>query len=222
MAEAFVTGGTGYIGARLIPALLARGHTVRALVRPQSMNRLASGAEAVVGNALDAATFEARLGPADTLVQLVGTPHPGPGKKAEFERIDLASVRAATTAAARAGVSHLVYVSVAQPAPIMGDYIAVRAAGEKMITDARLTATFIRPWYVIGPGHRWPLALVPLYAVCRFIPALRDGARRTGLVTLNQMVAALVHAIESPPPRGTQRIVDVPAIRNTALEAPVL
>ena len=36
----FVTGGTGYIGSRVIPELLARGHTVRALVPERRIRRL--------------------------------------------------------------------------------------------------------------------------------------------------------------------------------------
>jgi nucleoside-diphosphate-sugar epimerase len=71
----------------------------------------------------------------------------------------------------------------------------------------------VRPWYVLGPGHRWPLLLVPFYALARAVPRTRDGAIRLGLVTIDQMIAALVHAIEDPPPAGTARIVDVPAIR---------
>ncbi|MBC8647778.1 MAG: NmrA family NAD(P)-binding protein, partial [Thermoanaerobaculia bacterium] len=35
----FVTGGTGYIGRRLIPAVVAAGHVVTALVRPGSETR---------------------------------------------------------------------------------------------------------------------------------------------------------------------------------------
>jgi uncharacterized protein YbjT (DUF2867 family) len=52
----FVTGGTGYIGSRVIPALVARGHDVRALVRASSSVRLASGCTPVIGNALDSTT----------------------------------------------------------------------------------------------------------------------------------------------------------------------
>ena len=40
------------------------------------------------------------------------------------------------------------------------------------------------------------------------VPATRAGARRLGLVTLDQMAAALVHAIEYPP--HTARIMEVP------------
>jgi cytochrome b561/uncharacterized protein YbjT (DUF2867 family) len=210
--DVFVTGGTGYIGTRLIPALLARGHRVRALARAQSVDRVAAGAVTLVGDALDSHSFVAALGPSDTLVHLVGTPHPSPAKAAEFRRVDLASVQAAATAAREAGIAHFIYISVARPAPVMAAYVAARAAGEQAIADARLTATVLRPWYVIGPGHRWPLLLVPFYAVAELVPAWRESARRLGLVTLDQIVGAIVRAVEQPPPPGTIRIVDVEGI----------
>ncbi|HUM01924.1 MAG TPA: NAD(P)H-binding protein [Thermoanaerobaculia bacterium] len=212
--DVFVTGGTGYIGSRLIRELISRGHVVRALARPGSERRVPEGASAILGNALEAESFVHALRPGDTLVHLVGTPHPSPAKAKEFREIDLPSVRAAVEAARRAGASHFVYVSVAQPAPTMRAFVEVRAAGEKAIADANLTATLLRPWYVLGPGHRWPLLLVPFYGLAGLLPRLRDGAQRLGLVTLRQMVAALVRAVEDPPPAGTVRIVDVPAIRG--------
>jgi len=213
--DVFVTGGTGYIGTRLIPALLARGHRVRALARSRSVDRVPAGAVTHVGDALDERSFVAALGPFDTLVHLVGTPHPGPAKAAEFLRVDLASVQASVRAAREAAVAHFIYLSVARPAPVMAAYIAARAAGEQAIADARLTATVLRPWYVIGPGHRWPLLLKPFYAIAELVPAWRGGARRLGLVTLDQMVRAIVRAVEQPPPWGTIRIVDVAGIAGS-------
>jgi uncharacterized protein YbjT (DUF2867 family) len=208
-----VTGGTGYLGTALLPALMDRGHAVRALVRPGSEPRLPAGTEPVPGNALDAATVAAAIGSADTLVHLIGTPRPSPAKAAQFRDVDLASVRAAVTASRQAGVRHLVYVSVAQPAPVMRAYIAVRQQGEALIRDSGLPATILRPWYVLGPGHRWPYVLVPVYALLSRIPATRAGARRLGLVTLRQMVAAVVRAVEHPP--AAVRIVEVPEILAT-------
>jgi uncharacterized protein YbjT (DUF2867 family) len=211
--DVFVTGGTGYIGGRLIAELLSRGHRVRALARAGSEGRVPAGALAVVGNALEAGSFVSALRPGDTVVHLVGTAHPGPSKAKEFRDVDLRSVYAAADAARRAGVAHFVYVSVAQPAPVMRAYVEARAEGERAIAGAGLTATILRPWYVLGPGHRWPFLLIPLYGLAGLLPPLRDGARRLGLVTLRQMVAALAHAVENPPTAGTIRILDVPAIR---------
>src|SRR5258705_12894002 len=90
----FITGGTGYVGRALIPRLLERGHSVRALVRRGSEIRLPRGCAPVIGNALDAPSFAESVPPSDSFVQLVGVPHPSPAKAAEFQSIDLASARA--------------------------------------------------------------------------------------------------------------------------------
>jgi len=213
----FITGGTGYIGRALIDALLSRGHTVRALVRSGGSARLPPGVEYIVGNALDASSYAREVAPADTLVQLVGTPHPGPGKTEQFRRIDLPSGLAAVDAALEGKVRHLVYVSVAHPAPVMKPYILARSAVETRIREACgqawLSATILRPWYVVGPGRRWPVLLEPLYALARKLPWTRDAARRLGLVTHTQMIGALVEAIEHPPDDVTgPRVWEVPRI----------
>jgi uncharacterized protein YbjT (DUF2867 family) len=211
----FVTGGTGYIGRPFIAELVGRGHAVRALVRPGAEKRLPAGAVPVGGDALAKETFAASIAPAKTFVQLVGVSHPSPAKAAEFRSVDLASVRASAEAAVAAGVEHFVYLSVAQPAPmIMKAYAAVRAEGEAIVRGTGMNATFLRPWYVLGPGHRWPYLLAPLYWLFERLPSTSEAARRIGLVTLPQMVAALVRAVENPP-RGV-RIWEVPDIRGQA------
>src|SRR5262245_15406639 len=217
MRSVLVAGGTGYVGQALVPVLLARGHEVRVLARAASASRVAAGAATVIGDAPDASSYAGAVRPGDTIVHLVGTPHPSPSKAAEFLRIDGPSIRAAVHAARSGAAAHLTYVSVAHPAPVMRAYIDVRAAGEAAIKAAGLTATILRPWYVLGPGHHWPMALAPVYAAARLVPSLRDGAERLGLVTLAQMVGALVSAIEHPPGPGTIRIVEVPEIRRASL-----
>ncbi len=142
--QVFVTGGTGYLGRPLVAELVARGHGVRALVRPGLEGRLPAGALSVPGNALDGSSFASHVPPSDTLA-----------------------------------------------------------------------ATFVRPWYVLGPGHRWPYLLVPLYAVLRWLPSTREGARRLGLVTRPQMIRALVGAVELGP--SGIRVVDVEQIRSAKL-----
>jgi uncharacterized protein YbjT (DUF2867 family) len=212
MAHVFVTGGTGYLGSRLIPRLVMRGHTVTALVRPGSEQRAPAGCRVVTGDALVPSTFVAAVPPADTLVQLVGTPHPSPAKAQQFLEVDLPSVRASVCAATQAGVDHFVYVSVAQPAPVMKAYVAARAEGEAVVRAAPARATFLRPWYVLGPGHRWAYGLLPFYWLAEQVPAWRETARRLSLVTVDQMLEALVHAVENPPAR--ERVVAAPEIRR--------
>jgi len=208
----FITGGTGYMGQRLIPRLVARGHLVRALVRAGSENKLPAGCEPVVGNALEPSSYMNQIPPADTFVQLVGVAHPSPAKGAEFCRVDLPAGLGAVKASVSGGIQHLVYVSVAHPAPTMHAYIAARTECEAAIESAGLNATILRPWYVLGPGHWWPYLLIPKYKIAEIVPSTREGARRLGLVTLEQMLNALTFAVENPV-QG-RRILGVPEIRQ--------
>jgi len=211
----FVTGGTGYLGRALIEKLLARGYPVHALARRGSEARLPQGARVAVGDALDAESFAAAIPARASIVHLVGTPHPNPSKAAEFARVDLGSIRATARAATSAKASHIVYVSVAHPAPVMRAYIAARVEGEALIVATGIAATILRPWYVLGPGHRWPIVLAPLYALLRIIPTTRESAQRLGLVTREQVIASLVRAVANPPRSGI-RIVEVPEMKRAS------
>lgn len=215
--DILVTGGTGYIGQHMIPVLIARGHRVRVLARAASLKRVPAGATAVTGDALDADAVAGALRGGDTVIHLVGTPRPSPTKADQFDRVDLMSIRSTVAAAKRSGIDHLVYVSVAQPAPVMAHYLWVRSLGETMIREAELTASILRPWYVLGPGHWWPKAIMPLYRLAEMIPATRATAERLGLVTIEQFVTATVSAVENPPPPRQRRIIEVPAIRRARL-----
>ena len=148
------------MGRRLGAELLRRGHRVRALVRPGSESRAASGAEVVAADPLDTASYRDRVAGCDTFVDLVGVAHPSPAKAAQFRSIDLVSAKAAISAATSAGIRHFVYVSVAHPAPVMRAYIAARVEGEDAIRESGLPATILRPWYVLGSGpplaDSWP------------------------------------------------------------------
>jgi uncharacterized protein YbjT (DUF2867 family) len=210
MASIFITGASGYLGQALVRMLCERRHTVRALVR-RTGGALPAACEQIVGDPLRGETFADRIAPSDTFVQLVGAPRPAPWKGPQFRAIDLVSGRVSIAAARAAGVRHFVYVSVAQPAPIMHAYLAVRAECEALLRASGMAATILRPWYVLGPGHWWPLALLPMYRLLERIPATAAGATRLGLVTHAQMVSALAWAVEHPP--DGVRVMEVPDIR---------
>lgn len=212
----FITGGTGYVGSALIPVLLERGHRVRALIRAGSKAKLPAACEVVSGNALDANSYRQLIRPTDAFIHMVGVPHPSPSKGAQFRAVDLVSAREAIFACAELKIPHFIYLSVAHPAPFMKDYIAVRVECERMIAEQRLNATILRPWYVLGPGHRWPYLLLPFYKVCEWLPFTRASALRLGLVTLDQLILALVEAVESSA-QGTH-VVGVPEIRAAELQ----
>ena len=94
----------------------------------------------------------------------------------------------------------------------MKPYIAVRQECESLLRASGLALTVLRPWYVLGPGHRWPYALLPVYWLAERFPATQDGARRLGLVTLSKITAALIDAVEHP--ETSVRVLQVSDIRD--------
>jgi uncharacterized protein YbjT (DUF2867 family) len=208
--KVFIAGATGYIGRHLVPELLRRGHTVRALVRRGSEGKLAEGAEAVIGDALDAATFVHQLAGSDTFIQLVGVPHPSPAKAEQFRSVDLVAIRESVRAVVLGtSVEHFIYLSVAQPAPVMQAYLDVRREGERLLRASGTPSTFVRPFYVLGPGHWWPYALLPLFRIF--------AAPHLYPVKLRDVVRVLAEAVEQPA-RGV-RVIEAPEIRGAASPA---
>jgi uncharacterized protein YbjT (DUF2867 family) len=200
------------VGGSLICELLRRGHSVCSLARAGSDGRVPGGCDTLLANALDADTFADHMPEADVFVHLTGVAHPSPAKERQFREIDQVSLEQSVIAAKARCVPHFVYVSVAQPAPVMKVYGRVRAECEKAIADAGLNATILRPWYVLGPGHYWPYALLPFYWVLARMAVTREGAERLGLVTLAEMTGALAWSAENPV-QGI-RVLRVPDIRR--------
>jgi nucleoside-diphosphate-sugar epimerase len=210
--DVFIAGATGYLGTRLAEQLHAAGLSVTGLCRPNSIQKLPSGVKAAPGNALDPSTFRDAVPEQAIFVHLVGAAHPAPWKKAQFHAIDLKSLQASLQAATERNVSRFVFVSVAHPAPIMHDYIEVRMECERLIRASGLRHAILRPWYVLGPGHRWPVILKPFYALAKRMEKHRRTAERLGLVTVKEMVGALREAVTTNVPGNL--VLEVPGIRE--------
>jgi uncharacterized protein YbjT (DUF2867 family) len=214
MKQIFITGGTGYMGQRLITLLIDKGYTIKALVRKGSENKLPPGCSYIMGNPFNASTFSKDIPAEAIFVQLLGVAHPGPAKREQFRVIDLASAKASAEAALQAAVQHFVYVSVAQtPVSIMRDFQQCRAEGEAAIRATQIPATFIRPWYVVGPGHYWPLFFQPLFTILEWIPFTSAKAKGLRLITLKQMLNTLLYAIENMPSSGVN-IIEIDDMRK--------
>jgi nucleoside-diphosphate-sugar epimerase len=213
MKTIFVTGATGYIGTRLVKQLLSQNYSVIALTRKGSEHKVPAGAEIVIGNPFDAHTFQHFVPAGCVYVQLLGVAHPSPKKAKQFRDIDLRSIKTSADAAALAGVSHFIYLSVAMsPSKIMDAYQQIRKEGEEYCLHKKLNCTFVRPWYVLGPGHWWPVLLLPFYGLAELIPSWRKQARAKGLVSIKQMLAILMKTVAAEP--APLKIYEVSDIRK--------
>lgn len=173
MQTAFVTGGSGFIGGRLIERLVGEGVTVRALARSEgSARRVAElGAEAVRGNLDDQTSMAA--GAAGTEVGFHLAAHLGEwGPWEDFERGNVDGTRKALAACAEAGVRRFVHcgteaalmageplVGVDETAPLRPDskapYPATKARAEQAVLDANrkgFETVVVRPRFVWGKG----------------------------------------------------------------------
>jgi len=111
--KAFVTGGSGFIGAAIVRTLLAEGHEVRALVRPGSDRRNLDGlaVELCEGDLLEPVSLRKGLAGCDTLFHAAAdyrlwTPDP-----AAMYATNVDGTRAILQAALDSGISRVVYTS---------------------------------------------------------------------------------------------------------------
>ncbi|WP_406149667.1 NAD-dependent epimerase/dehydratase family protein [Streptomyces sp. NBC_01012] len=202
MAQAFVTGGSGFIGEVLVRRLIGEGHSVRALVRSEASAAKVSalGAEPVRGELTDAATWQEEVTGSDVVFHLAAETD----ITASRERHELVSVRgtrAAVDAARHAGVPRFVHcgseaallagpplVEVDESAPLRPDseaaYSAAKAAAEKIVLDANapdFATVSIRPRFVWGPHSILVEGLAAAARAGQF--AWIDGGRHTTDVT---------------------------------------
>ena len=150
MAErVFVTGGTGFIGQSVVPALRAAGHDVTALARHGDV----PAARTARGGLFDPAALADGLRDATAVVHLVGIIEQRPSKGVTFERVHDQGT-AAVVAAARAagGVKRFIYVSAEGARPdAPSAYHRTKFAAEQHVRASGLPWTIFRPSLVHGP-----------------------------------------------------------------------
>jgi dihydroflavonol-4-reductase len=108
-----VTGGTGFVGSHVVRALLARGRSVRCLVRPQSRRDNLEGlpVEIVTGDLTDATSLASALSGVDTLYHVAADYRLWAWDPRELYRANVGGTENILSAAAAAGVSKVVYTS---------------------------------------------------------------------------------------------------------------
>ncbi len=111
--KAFVTGGSGFLGSRLIPQLIEKGYVVRALARSeQSAAKVkALGAEAVMGDILDPSSLHAGIVGSDIVFHLAAWYKTGGSDWMQAESINVNGTRNVLTIAHECGVPKIIYTS---------------------------------------------------------------------------------------------------------------
>jgi uncharacterized protein YbjT (DUF2867 family) len=168
----FVTGGTGFLGYRVVRALLEQGANVTVLVKPGSEDKLGvlrGRVEWVQGDPWNPASLRGRGRGHSVVVHLVGGVKPDPARGLTFRYLNYVSARNIAQMAVSDGISHMVLLSVsAAPLGISGGYTESKRDAEQYIRTTGLTWTIIRAPTLYAPGERRN----PLYLLISLIGAI--------------------------------------------------
>jgi uncharacterized protein YbjT (DUF2867 family) len=184
-----VTGATGYVGGRLVPRLLASGHRVRCLVRDadrlQGRDWLPE-VEVVAGDVGSPGDLQEALAGVETAYYLVHSMAGGAG----FHERDVAAARGFARAAAKAGVSRIVYLGgLGDPHTDLSDHLRSRQATGDALREAGVPVTEFRAAVVVGSGsisfemiryltERLPVMICPQWVYTRVQPIGVDDLLR--------------------------------------------
>jgi len=184
-----VTGGTGFLGSWIVRELLARGHSVRVLARPQSSLSNLAGLDLEIarGDVLDAGSVEPALAGCDAVVHSAGAVH-FQGRSDVQRAVNATGVEVVLGAALRAGVRRAaltssVAVMGGSRVPVVADeasasnvaelgidYFSSKASGEEAalsLFERGLPVVVLRPAVVLGPGDIYRSSTAMILALCR-------------------------------------------------------
>jgi uncharacterized protein YbjT (DUF2867 family) len=146
-----LTGASGYVGGRLLPALEARGHRVRCLARRPAhlVGRAGPHTEVVQGDVLDPVSLTAAMRGVDTAYYLVHSM----GSTGSFEEQDRQAAGHFGRAAREAGVRRIVYLGgLGEPDAALSPHLRSRHEVGEVLRQSGVQVIEFRASIVIGSG----------------------------------------------------------------------
>ena len=198
-----VTGATGFVGSRLVPALLDRGHEVVALVRDAESYRPPAGVHVVEGDLLEPETlppaFRIDGSVVDAAYYLVHSIEGGPG----YEERDRNCARNFATAASAAGVERVVYLGgLGEDREDLSEHLQSRREVERLLGEGSYALTTLRAAIVIGDGSasfeviRGLASRLPVMVTPKWVDTLCQP------IAIDDVVAYLAGTLEAPETAG--------------------
>lgn len=200
-----VIGATGYVGARLVPQLLADGHTVRCLVRNEAKLALLDWADHVEvhrGDVTDIGTARAACSGVDAAFHLVHSMD-GPG----FADRDRRAAAVLASAAGDAGVRRVVYLGGLQPPGPGSAHLASRREVGDLLLAGRAPAAVLQAGIVVGAGSASFEMIRRLAEASPVLPMPDRAWNVVQPIGIDDVLHHLLGALDLPP--GVNRSFDI-------------
>jgi uncharacterized protein YbjT (DUF2867 family) len=200
-----VTGGTGFVGPKVVHALRAAGHDVRALVRERRRGRTleAWGCELAVGDVTDAASLARAAEGVEAVVHLVAI-IAGPSEA--YRGVMEEGTQKLVEAARAAGVSRFVLMSalgVSEQTKDLVPYYHAKWEMEQTVAGSGLAGVVFRPSFVFGKdGGVLPL-FVRQVRWSPVTPVVGSGQARLQPIWVDDVAAFFAASVWPDAPTGT-------------------
>ncbi|MBX3061641.1 MAG: NAD(P)H-binding protein [Anaerolineae bacterium] len=157
-----VIGATGFLGFRVVRALLDENAIVTAVVQPgtgDQLNVLANRAHIIEADVWNPASLKGRARNHAVLIHLIGGVKPDPGRGLTFRHLNFVSARNTMQMAVSDGVPHYMLLSAATaPIGISREYLESKREAESYLRKTGLSWTILRaPALYVPGGQRNPL-----------------------------------------------------------------
>lgn len=215
-----VTGASGFLGKAMCKRLLAEDHDVLALVRRPGSEP--PGTTAVPGDLTNSATLAqsvAQITP-DAVVHLAAE-IASQRSEEKVRRVNVDGMRTLVDALREHGEPRVVFASTVvtgdaggrvltedEPLPVTTPYGRSKQDGERMLAESGLPYVVIRPSHIYGPGGWYADELVARLRQPGRFCVIGDGTNLWDVVHVDDVVSALLFALEDAPSGETYHCVD--------------
>ena len=190
-----ITGGTGFVGSRLLEVAVEQGHQISALTRRLQQPR--PNIAWVQGSIEDRTALDRLAAGADAIIHVAGVI--SGRRESDFDPCNVEGTRAMLAAAQATGAKRFVHVSsLAAREPELSLYGGSKARSEQIVAGSSLDYAIVRPPAVYGPGDKETLEL---FKMASFGLVMLPPSGRLSLIHVDDLVGLLLRlaAPDTPP-----------------------